>query len=88
MFTPYLIGGGSEAQFVPFRGIELLPKLQTLPRVEKLRVVQFLISELAREESLQPLTANSAFPIWSPYEASEAAILQGMLEEEKRGQHG
>lgn len=69
--------------------VELLPKLQLLPRVEKLRVVQFLIGEIAREEELQPFASGAAYPIWSPYNASEAAArLQDLLEQEKREQHG
>lgn len=69
--------------------VELLPKLQALPRGEKLRVVQFLVSEIAREEELQPFVANAAYPVWSPHNASEAAAaLQDMLEQESRGQHG
>ena len=64
--------------------LELLPKLRALPRVEKLRVVQFLVSELAREEELQPFPANAAYPIWSPYNTPEAAAtLQDLLEQEK-----
>ncbi len=69
--------------------IELLPKLQALPRVEKLRAVQFLIGEIAREEAPQPLAAGAAYPVWSPYEAVEAAAtLQNLLDQEKREQHG
>lgn len=69
--------------------VELLPKLQALPRVEKLRAVQFLIGEIAREEELQPFTSGAAYSVWSPYNASEAAAtLQDLLEQEKRAQHG
>ena len=69
--------------------LELLPELQVLPRVEKLRVVQFLIGELAREEELHPFSTNAAYSVWSPYDASEAAAtLQHMLEQEKRELHG
>lgn len=69
--------------------VELLPKLQALPRGEKLRVVQFLVGEIAREEELLPFVAGAGYPVWSPYNASEAAAaLQDMLEQEKREQHG
>jgi hypothetical protein len=69
--------------------VELLPELQALPRGEKLRVVQFLVGELAREEESPPFAANASYPIWSPHEAFEAAtVLQDMLEQEQRGQHG
>lgn len=69
--------------------VELLPKLQALPRWEKLRVVQFLVGEIAREEEMQPFVAGAAYPVWSPYNASEAAAtLQDLLEQEKREQRG
>ncbi len=69
--------------------IELLPALRSLPRVEKLRVVQFLIGEIAREEELQPFASGAAYPVWSPYDALEAAVtLQDLLEQEQQGQHG
>ena len=61
--------------------VELLPKLQALPRGEKLRGVQFLVGEIAREEDLQPLVAGAAYQIWSPFDASEAAVtLQSLLD--------
>ena len=50
---------------------EMLPALKTLPRLEKLRLIQFLVVELAQEESL--LADNSAYPIWTPYDAHDAA---------------
>jgi len=69
--------------------VELLPKLQALPRGDKLRVVQFLVGELAHEEESLAFAANAAYPIWSPHAAFEAAaVLQDMLEQEQRGQHG
>ena len=69
--------------------VELLPQLQALPRGEKLRAVQFLIGEIAREEELQPFVTGAAYPVWSPYEASAAAAtLHDLLEQDNRGQHG
>ena len=69
--------------------LELLPKLQALPRAEKLHVMQFLLDEIAREEELPPFASGAAYPIWSPYDASAAAAtLQDLLEQEKRGLHG
>jgi hypothetical protein len=38
---------------------ELLPTLQKLSRADKLQVMQFLISELAREENEAPLEDGS-----------------------------
>lgn len=59
---------------------ELLPTVQALPRQEKFWLMQELLHELAQEEGLP----EGEYPIWSPYEAHEAAAtLMRMLEEEK-----
>lgn len=52
--------------------IELLPQLRQLSRTDKLYAMQFLISELAQEEK-DLLKADLDYPIWSPYDAFEAA---------------
>lgn len=52
--------------------IELLPTLRDLNRVDKLRAVQFLVSELPREEEAF-LEQNKDYPVWSPYDSFEAA---------------
>jgi len=52
---------------------ELLPTLQELPRADKLRVVQFLVFELAREEGVTLFESGGTYPIWTPYNAFEAA---------------
>jgi hypothetical protein len=62
---------------------ELLPKLRALSRADKLRVMQFLIAELAREEG-KTLQADTDYPVWSPYDAFEAAA--GLLEALKEAQ--
>lgn len=59
---------------------ELLPSIQALPRSDKFRLVQELITELAQEEGL----AEGEYPIWSPYDAHEAAVtLLQLLEQDK-----
>jgi len=50
---------------------ELLPALHELPRADKFRVVQFLTAELAQSEG--GLLPGAEYPIWSPYEAHDAA---------------
>lgn len=52
--------------------IELLPSLKTLSRADKLKVMQFLIMELAQEEaaSLQP---GATYAVWSPLNSHAAA---------------
>jgi hypothetical protein len=63
---------------------ELLPKVQALPKADKLRLIQFLISELAREEGITLFQPNVDYPIWTPYNAFEAAtILLNALKEEQ-----
>lgn len=53
---------------------ELLSSLQALPRPEKLQVIHFLSEKLMEEELLlsyfQP---GASYPVWSPFEANEAA---------------
>ena len=51
---------------------ELLDTLRVLPRADKLYLMQFLVSELAQEES-DLLKPGLAYPVWSPYDAVEAA---------------
>ena len=63
---------------------ELLPKLKGLSRVDKLRLMYFLVSELAKEEVLTLLEADAAYPVWTPYNAFDAAsTLLTALEEEQ-----
>lgn len=50
----------------------LFPTLRSLSRADKLRVMQFLVAELAREEepTLQP---GATYSVWSPLNSHEAA---------------
>jgi hypothetical protein len=52
--------------------VELLNTLRALNRGEKLHVLQVLVSELAQEEA-NLLRPGVTYPIWSPYDAHEAA---------------
>ena len=59
---------------------ELLPSVEALPRSDKFQLVQKLIAELAQEEGL----VEGEYPVWSPYEAHEAAAtLMQLLEQDK-----
>ena len=63
---------------------ELLPTVHALPRHEKFRLMQALLTELAQEEGIP----EGEYPVWSPYEAHEAAAtLMRMLEEEQKQAH-
>ena len=63
--------------------VELLPVLQALPRDDKLRLLQFLAFELAKEEGVVPLETGETYPIWTPYNAFDAAdtLLKALAEE-------
>ncbi len=62
---------------------ELLPTLRDLDRGDKLRAMQFLVTEIAKEDNLL-LEANESYPVWSPYNSYDAAsILLDALKEEK-----
>jgi hypothetical protein len=52
--------------------VDLLHTLRQLPRADKLYLMQFLVSELAQEEP-DVLKPGLAYPVWSPYDAVEAA---------------
>ncbi len=51
---------------------ELLPTLRDLDRADKLRVMQFLVAELAKDEDAL-LVPEASYPVWSPYTAFDAA---------------
>ena len=61
---------------------ELIPALQTLSRADKLRLIQFLVIELAKEENIPLLDMDKNYPVWSPYDAFEAAntLLEALAE--------
>ena len=63
---------------------DLLPKVQTLPRSDKLRLMQFLLFDLAREEGTVLLQPEQDYPVWTPYNAFGAAqTLLNVIAEEK-----
>lgn len=62
---------------------DLFPTLRELPRAEKLKVMQFLIAELAKEEE-PTLQAGATYSLWSPLNSHEAAHKLGQLLESDR----
>jgi hypothetical protein len=57
---------------------DLFPTLRSLPRADKLTVMQFLIAESAKEE--EPiLQAGATYSLWSPLNSHEAAHKLGQL---------
>ena len=61
----------------------VLVSVQKLNRADKLRLMQQIVSELYAEE-IHGLRANQEYPVYSPYDAYEAAeVLQQLLDEHK-----
>ena len=52
---------------------ELFPAIKMLPRADKLRLMQFLVIDLAQEEGIPLLSADAEYPIWTPLNAFDAA---------------
>ena len=66
---------------------ELMSQIQTLPKLDKLRLMQFLATELIKEEDANFFVANQEYSVWSPYNCSEAAnVLMNLLETKRRSQ--
>ena len=62
---------------------EILPSLHALPRADKLRLIQLLAVDVAREDGITPADTVTTYPVWSPHEAFDgAATLLRVLEQE------
>ena len=62
---------------------EMLNSLHTLSRADKLYIMQVLISELTQEET-NLIKPDQSYPVWSPYDAFDAAnSMLEVLEKEK-----
>jgi hypothetical protein len=65
----------------------LFSELQELNRADKLRVMQFLVLELAKEENAL-FAPGASYPVWSPHDAFDAAdTLMKLLRDEKGNHH-
>lgn len=47
--------------------------MKMLARADKLRLMQFLVVDLAQKEGIPLLSADAEYPIWTPLFAFEAA---------------
>jgi hypothetical protein len=66
---------------------ELVSTLRGLNRSDKFYVMQILISELAQQE-MDLIKPNQVYPVWSPYDAFEAAdTMLKVLEAAKNQDH-
>ena len=64
---------------------QLLPTIQVLPRADKLRIAQFLISQVAQEEGIDSSSVTGNNLDWKRDETSSAAnTLLNLLAEEKQ----
>lgn len=52
---------------------ELFPAVKMLPKADKLRLMQFLVIDLAQEEGVPLLAADAEYPVWTPLNAFDAA---------------
>lgn len=63
---------------------DLLPALHGLPKCEKLRAIQLLAADVAREDGEILVPSEAAYPIWSPFDAFDGAeSLMQLLEDEE-----
>ncbi|MEC4991341.1 MAG: hypothetical protein SAJ37_21620 [Oscillatoria sp. PMC 1068.18] len=68
---------------------ELISQIQNLPKIDKLRLIQFLATELVKEEDANFFVANQEYPVWSPYNCSEAAnVLMDLLAKKQQENNG
>ena len=62
---------------------EMLPELQSLSRLDKIRLIQFLARDLERNEA-DLIEPGRSYPVWSPDRAfGAAAALLRALEDER-----
>jgi hypothetical protein len=63
---------------------EILPTIQSLPRADKLRLIQVLAADVARDEEVALDVSDKTVPIWSPHDSFEgAATLLRVLDDDK-----
>lgn len=63
---------------------EVLPTLKALNRKDKIRAIQYLANEVAKEENVF-FEEGKDYEIWSPFESYEAANqLKTLLEENEK----
>jgi hypothetical protein len=64
--------------------IDLLPTVRALSRLDRLRLIQIVVQELATDEAASLIEPNREYPVWSPYEADKAAaVMLQLLDVEK-----
>jgi hypothetical protein len=67
----------------------LMSQIQELPKIDKLRLMQFLATEMVKEEDANFFVANREYPVWSPYNCSETAnVLMNLLATKQQEKNG
>ena len=62
---------------------ELIPFVNNLSQLDKLSLFKLLAAQVP-DAQLQAIFSDSEYPIWSPYEATEAAsILMQMIQDDR-----
>ena len=62
---------------------ELIPLVNNLSQLDKLSLFKLLAAQVP-DAQLQVIFSDSEYPIWSPYEATEAAsILMQMIQDDR-----
>jgi hypothetical protein len=63
---------------------ELIPLVNNLSQSDKLSLFKLLAAQVPNAE-LQAIFSASEYPVWSPYDATEAAnILMQMIQDEQK----
>ena len=63
---------------------KVLPTIQSLPRADKLQLIQLLAADVARDDGIVLGVADKTVPIWSPHDSFHgAATLLRVLDEDK-----
>ena len=67
---------------------QIYNQVQNLNRSDKIKLLQFLAAELAREEGITPLEHQENYPVWTPLDAFPAAdTLLTLLESDEQSNH-
>lgn len=66
---------------------ELATVVDALSRQEKLQLLQFLVSSIARDENIAPLDPSVVYPMWTPYNTPTETVdaLEEMLTQDNHG---
>ncbi len=55
---------------------ELALVIRSLPHLQKLQLLQLLVSEICQEESLVPLEPTLTYPMWTPYNIPDETVMK------------